>query len=188
MPRYFEFEVQIAGIAPPIWRRFRMPTTATFWQLHCALQSLFGWAGDHAWRFESVGRKRRWLAVSYAPEEVRPPIEDASVSRLDAHFERRSRVRVACRYIYDFGQYWTHDIKLLATPTDDDTYERRLVAGDRAAPLDECGGIAGYNRLVRFVETGEDIYNQNKDELTAWIRDWHPDVFDLATAKETFDR
>ncbi len=99
MPRCFEFEVRLAVIEPPIWRRFRILTTATFWQLHRALQCLFDWEDDCAWRFWSGGRRGRWIAVSHGPEYEDPPVEDAHVVPLSAHFKRTARVNPSCRYV-----------------------------------------------------------------------------------------
>ena len=38
MPRYYEFEVSLQELQPRIWRRFLLRTTATFAQLHQAIQ------------------------------------------------------------------------------------------------------------------------------------------------------
>ena len=187
MPKYFEFEVQLDGIEPPVWRRFRMPTTATFWQLHCALQCLFDWDDDHAWRFWSGGRKGRWVAVSHEPESEDPPVEEAHLVPLAAHFERTARVNPSCRYVYDLGDNWVHNIWLRGTHDEAETYQRRLLGGARAAPPEDCGGLYGYDGLVRWVETGETPDNGDRDDLIEWLGDWHPDAFDLKRAQRAFD-
>ena len=42
MPDYFEFEVELAGVKPRIWRRFLVPKCATFLDLHQAIQDAGG--------------------------------------------------------------------------------------------------------------------------------------------------
>ena len=43
MPSYFELDVSLQDIQPRIWRRLLLPNTATFAQLHVAIQDSFGW-------------------------------------------------------------------------------------------------------------------------------------------------
>ena len=42
MPDYFEFEVELTGVKPRIWRRFLVPKGATFLDLHQATQDACG--------------------------------------------------------------------------------------------------------------------------------------------------
>jgi len=52
-----QLKVSLAGFRPPIWRRVRLPVTATLADLHEVIQVLFGWDGDHLHLFQ-VGKKR----------------------------------------------------------------------------------------------------------------------------------
>src|SRR5262245_52788243 len=40
---------------PPIWRRLQVPSSSTLEELHCAIQSAFGWENYHMWVFETSG-------------------------------------------------------------------------------------------------------------------------------------
>ncbi len=51
MPNYFELDVSLQDIQPRIWRRLLLPSTATFMQLHEAIQDSFGWQQSHLWEF-----------------------------------------------------------------------------------------------------------------------------------------
>ena len=93
-----------------------------------------------------------------------------------------------CEYLYDFGDDWVHDVKLIAARSDAQTFKRRLLDGERARPPEDCGGTPGYERMVHFVESGEDSYGEDPAGLTMWLDGWRPDAFDLARAKATFDR
>lgn len=126
MPRYYEFEVALREIQPRIWRRMLLRTTASFAQLHQAIQDSFGWTESHLWEF-----------------------------RLPTHQGR----------------------PIVGLPV-----------GERSAPPEDCGGTSGYARMVHYVETGEDLYDEDPDELGTWLDGWRPNGFDLARAKETFDR
>ena len=54
------------------------------------------------------------------------------------------------RYKYDFGGGWSHDITVEKIERLDpiDWITPRCVDGQRAAPLEDCGGIGGYTRLI----------------------------------------
>ncbi len=88
----------------------------------------------------------------------------------------------------DFGDSWCHDVKLIRVVSDEKSFKQRLLAGDRACPPEDCGGVSGYERMVHFVQTGEDILEDDPEGLRTWLGGWRPDAFDLAAAKEKFDR
>ena len=95
---------------------------------------------------------------------------------------------MACRYTYDFGDNWVHAVKLRQRVTSAERFQRRLVAGSRAAPKEDSGGIYGYWRLVERFETGNDPWGLDPDQDPGWIDDWNPEQFDLGAAKAAFDR
>jgi hypothetical protein len=187
MARYYEFEVSLQDLQPRIWRNFLLRTTATFAQLHQAIQQSFGWESSHMWEFRLPTHRGRPIAGLPAGEEMGRPTPDAKAIKLSSYF---TGVHVVewCEYVYDFGDDWTHDVKLVAVRTDEAAFKRRLLQGERAAPPEDCGGTPGYERVVRFVETGEAPAGVDPDELKAWLNGWHPAAFDLARAKAGFDR
>ena len=187
MPSYFEFEVSLRHIEPRIWRRFLIATDATFGDLHRAIQDSFGWMQCHLWEFNGPGR--RVLAgvkyddfMDFAEAEETP---DAEAVKLTSHFTRSK----ACQYIYDFGDDWRHDVKRNRRVQLPDSFHRRLLAGRRACPREDCGGFAGYDRFVSIVETGVDPWDEGEsvEELLEWLGAWDPAAFDLETAKRRFD-
>ena len=187
MHTYLEFEVSLLDIDPRIWRRFQLGADDTFGDLHEAIQDSFDWDTDHMWIFRVAGRDRRTLAgpgafdLGFESDEI----PDAWEVKLTQHFRR---VSMTCRYTYDLGDNWVHAVKLRRRATTAERYHRRLVAGSRAAPKEDSGGIYGYWRLVEMIETGNDPWGLDPDEQPGWIDEWKPDQFDLAAAKATFDR
>lgn len=184
MPKYYEFEVSLQEIQPRIWRRFLLRTTATFAQLHQAIQASFGWLECHLWEFRLPTHQA--VPIAGLPGGDRPT-PDAKTVKLNSYFTGKRAVEW-CEYLYDFGDDWTHDVKLIAVRSDEETFKRRLLDGDRAAPPEDCGGTPGYERMVHFVETGEDAYDEDPEELAAWLDGWRPDAFELVEAKADFDR
>jgi hypothetical protein len=187
MPKYYEFEVSLQELQPRIWRRFLLRTTATFAQLHQAIQQSFGWQESHLWEFRLPTHQGRPIAGLPGGDEDERPTPDAKTVKLSTYFTG-NRVVEWCEYLYDFGDAWTHDVKLIAVRSDKEAFKRRLLDGERAAPPEDCGGTPGYERMVHFVQTGEDTYDDDPDGLAAWLDGWRPDAFDLARAKAEFDR
>jgi len=187
MPRYYEFDVSLQEIQPRVWRRLLIRTTATFAQLHKAIQDSFGWQEYHLWEFRLPTFQGRLIAGLPGGEEYDRPTPDARQVKLNSYFTGK-RVVEWCEYEYDFGDDWTHDVRLIAVRSDKESFKRRLFDGERAAPPEDCGGTPGYERMVHFVETGEDLHEEEPDGLEIWLDGWRPDGFDLAKAKADFDR
>ena len=185
MPSYFEFEVSLHYIKPRIWRRFLIDADATFGDLHRAIQDSFGWQSCHLWEFRHSGRNGTLAGLKYddmnfGDEEGTP---DAELVKLGSHFTRLK----ACQYVYDFGDGWRHDVKRNRRVASTERFHRRLLAGRRACPPEDCGGLPGYARFVSVVETGVDPWGENVEELLEWLGEWDPSAFDLAAGKRRFD-
>ena len=187
MRSYLEFVVSLQSITPRIWRRFQMTVNATFLDLHEAIQDSFGWEQAHLWEFHTHGRSREVLAGVPADspmwfDEDRAP--DAGEVRLTGYFGAAEQ----CVYWYDFGDDWRHTVKLRQRVSLEDRFFRRLLAGRRACPPEDCGGVPGYARLVSLPETGADPWTDDDGHLAEWVGDWKPDEFSLPDAKADFDR
>ena len=100
-----ELKVSLSGARPLIWRRVRLPVTATLADLHDTIQVLFGWDGDHLHVFRA-GKK------SYS---------DPFVNLEGTADEGAVRVRDVLTpggnisYTYDLGACWEHEIALEQT-------------------------------------------------------------------------
>ncbi len=183
MPKYYAFEVSLEDVQPRIWRRFLLRTTATFDHLHHAIQDSFGWQECHLFEFRVPTRS---LAGIPHDDDFGPPTPDAKRVKLSAYFTGRV-VLEWCEYVYDFGDDWVHEVKLLGLVTDKESFRRRLLGGERSGPPEDSGGVRGYERIVEFLRTGVDAHD-DPDGLREWLGDWHPDAFDSKKAKPEFDR
>ena len=100
-----ELKVSLSGARPPIWRRVRLPVTATLADLHDAIHVLFSWAGDHLHVFRA-GKKQ---------------YSDPFVNLEGTADEGAVRVRDVLTpggnisYTYDLGACWEHEIALEQT-------------------------------------------------------------------------
>ena len=66
---------------------------------------------------------------------------------VSTYFER-SMTAMPVRYVYDLGDDWQHVVTLEDIwPAEDDLVYPRCVAGERACPPEDCGGMRGYQEF-----------------------------------------
>ena len=173
--QYFEFDVTLRDVEPPIWRRLQTRTDATFRDLHNAIQKAGGWWDYHLFRFEAPDRSP---IAGIPDDEWGEPDPDADQVGLDSYFRDADR----CVYLYDFGDGWEHDIRLRQTLTLTEAFRSRLVDGARAFPPEDCGGLPGYEDCVAVARGGPDPAG-----LREWLGDWDPERFDLKAVAAGFE-
>ena len=100
MPKYFEFKLSLQGVKTPPWRRFLLKDSATFADLHRAIQDAAGYWDYHLYEF--IGLENKPLAGSPHDEDGRAP----SAARVD--LKSYFPIKNICGYIYDFGDEWVH--------------------------------------------------------------------------------
>lgn len=132
-------KVTLRGSKPPIWRRLEVPSSATLAALHEYVQAAFGWEGGHLWVFETP-------AGEYG-------LPDPELGHRSAASTRLRQVAPAAQdrigYTYDFGDDWRHEILVEAvSPAEPGVRYPRCVAGRRAGPPEDCGGVPGYAELL----------------------------------------
>ncbi|MBA2283431.1 MAG: plasmid pRiA4b ORF-3 family protein [Acidimicrobiia bacterium] len=90
------------------------------------------------------------------------------------------RVGAALVWQYDFGDSWAHD--LVVETIEELEAERYPVclAGERACPPEDCGGVTGFERLV---EALADPLDDEHEDMVTWAPDgYDPAEFDTAAA------
>ncbi len=56
-------------------------------------------------------------------------------------------------YIYDFGDYWHHEIQLeKILPREKNVNYPVCIKGKRACPPEDCGGVGGYEDLLKIIK------------------------------------
>ena len=188
MPKYFEFEVSLKDIRPRIWRRFLLREAATFRELHDGIQAAGPWQDSHLWEFCTVDRRKVIAGVLY--DDAPRPIPDAKRIKVGSSLTAPGK---KCLYRYDFGDDWEHEVVLRQVVELADAFRGRLLAGRRAFPPEDCGGVPGYYECLAAV--GAYSFPANSEgapsaadlaERREWLGKWTPD-FDLAAAKKEFD-
>jgi len=177
---YYEFEVSLLGAEPKIWRRFLLRATAAFSDLHQAIQAACGWENYHLFAFRDGRRTLAGVPDEDAFGESDP---DASRVSLASFFGTNGEKAKRCTYEYDFGDGWEHAVALRGVAELPEAFARRLLAGARAFPREDCGGLPGYENCVRIATSG-----RGPKDLREWLGDWTPEAFDREEKRGTFDR
>ena len=164
----FIFRVDLVSAKPPIWRRISVPVDATFLDLHLAIQASFGWHGSHLHCFEKRINGQTELIIDWKggdPEFMGLRMsekEKESEISLNQFFRPGNET---INYIYDFGDYWNHKIKLekmVVNPADADVPLLEIIKGTGANPLEDCGGIHAWMELLQGTPPYEGAYSERE--------------------------
>jgi hypothetical protein len=99
----YQLKITLTRVRPPVWRRVRLPATATLDELHRVIQILFDWDDDHLHVFTVGGR--RYADPFFGLEET----GDESRARLA---KVAPSVKAALTYVYDLGDHWEHRVTI----------------------------------------------------------------------------
>lgn len=174
----YQFKISLLDVQPSIWRRVQVPEEYSFWDLHVAIQDAMGWTDSHLHQFRVtdpsyIQNKKIYIGI---------PDEDADVyynspetfpgwkKFIRNYFSLKDLD--TCYYDYDFGDDWGHKVKLekILTAVSGVKYPI-CMAGKRACPPEDCGGIPGYERFL-------EIINDPKHEEYQSMLDWVGGSFD----------
>jgi hypothetical protein len=139
----YQVKVSLRGARPPIWRRLRLPAAATLGDVHDVIQAAFGWTDSHLHAFEVGGR--RYSHPDFGLSDLEDRFADEAKARLcDVVPASGGRLR----YTYDFGDGWEHELVVEEILPSDGVPHAVCVAGRRAGPPEDCGGVWGYADLL----------------------------------------
>ncbi len=164
---------------PPIWRRLRLASDLKLHQLHGVLQSAMGWTDMHLHHFQMGPDSKDFRVVPFlTPFDVEEGETDGTLEsdvRLDQVIGEPGH---RLFYEYDFGDSWHHTIKLeKVEPWVNGDPVAVCVAGRRACPPEDVGGIPGYEEVLAALEGHVE---PDEAEWMAEKLEWLPVGFDPA--------
>lgn len=165
----YQLKISLKDIKPPIWRRILLPSDATFWELHIAIQDSFGWEDCHLHQF-FVGSAwdRNAIAITLPYPEYDlfgeiEPLDESKTLLYNYLSERQPKIN----YVYDFGDNWEHQIvpeKRLPFNSKE-TYPQ-VIGGKRACPWEDSGGPGGYEGKIEILK---DKKHEEHEEIADWV-------------------
>ena len=172
--RAVTLKVSLRGSRPPIWRRLIVPGSATLADLHVAIQAAMGWEDSHLHHFDVDGRH-------YGDRSILDEVADERRLTLNGLLNTAAQ---RFSYTYDFGDDWEHIITIEKVAYTDTAPSGPIcIAGKRACPPEDCGGIWGYYHLLEVL--ADPNHPEYKDQKE-WVDDnFDPEAFDLGYANVT---
>lgn len=186
---YFEFEVTLLEVGPQLWRRFLLRPNFSFEELHGAIQMACGWGFSHLYEFRDEEEDE---SIAGHEAVAEPAVPNAAKVPIKSFFKQPGQ---ACLYIYDYGDNWRHQVKLLQQVTLPKRFVQHLTGGEGMFPPEDCGGTMGYEDCmaachltpaqIQKLDPGEreDILGRKE-----WLGEWRPEGFDFKKAQKAFDR
>lgn len=183
-PPVYQLKIVIKDSKPPIWRRLLLSSNTTFWELHIAIQDSFGWEDYHLHEF-FIGSAWDRNAVRINIPNPEDDIFDEEKEPLDESktllHEYLNEQQPEITYVYDFGDNWEHQIILeKILPFDLNTVYPQVIAGKRACPWEDSGGIGGYEEKIEILK---DKNHEKHQEIAEWVEVDNFEQLDL----ESFD-
>jgi hypothetical protein len=166
----YQLKITLRGSRPPIWRRIQVRGDITLAELHDILQDVIGWTDSHLHQFIIGG-------MYYGVPD--PDFDNDIVNEMKAKLAHvAGRVKSKFVYEYDFGDGWDHEIlveKIL--PPEPGARNPLCLAGARNCPPEDCGGIYGYEDLLKTIS---DPKHPDHENMLEWLgENFDPEDFDV---------
>lgn len=183
----FRFKITLEGVkAPQVYRVLDIPASWTFERFNEAIQAAFGWQNCHLWQFADKitgmygeGSFRIAEPSGYDGEYDAETI-DAYTAILSDFFPMHKKFV----YVYDFGDNWRHNIKLVEV-INANNRKAKCVEGRGTCPPEDCGGQGGYEDLKKAFKKE----NCQTESYREWLgfeenETWDADYFNLKETNE----
>ncbi len=172
----FQLKVTLTGTKPPIWRRLQVPGDANLGWLHAVLQVALGWTNSHLHHF--IFGQERYTDLSTADDGGFG--DESGRDEGEALLTAVAEAGAIFAYEYDFGDSWEHLVEVEKELPPDPAVSKAAVclAGARACPPEDCGGVWGYADLQKILKNPK---HPEHRRMKGWLgRPLDVEAFDVA--------
>lgn len=190
--RLLRVRVSILNSEPEIWRVLEIDSSLTLDRIHDILQTAVGWRDAHLHSFTDTEPYIRLRAIDGHVYEPRRWVSEDLLEDNGADLPETAWSLGAVLtsesgplfYEYDFGDSWVHRLELIDSIPKPATAPRaQLLDGARRAPLEDSGGIGGYQDLLNALA---DPTRDDHDDRKVWVawtvgpwQDFDPENLDI---------
>jgi hypothetical protein len=170
----YQLKISLKGSKPLIWRRLEVAADIRLSDLHDVIQTAMGWFDCHLHHF---AQQRIFYSPRNAPDGT--PLDgfdDFDEAKFKLH-QLLKNPKQSIEYLYDMGDSWRHAVTLekILEPQPDKNYPL-CSKGSGACPPEDCGGIWGYQELLKILS---DPSHPEYEDMLEWNGEINPDEFDL---------
>ena len=167
----YQFKIILEDVKPKIWRRIHVPEKYSFWDFHVAIQDAMGWTDSHLHQFKIMNPKDCKESCIGIPDDEN--FIDDSMRTVTAGWKEFIRNYFSkedydcCYYEYDFGDGWIHKVELEnILPATPDCKYPICIAGERACPPEDCGGVDGYKNFLKIINNPR---HEEHQSMLEWV-------------------
>ena len=194
----YQLKISLVDSKPCTWRRVVIPADVTFRRLHDTIQFSMGWHDYHLYEFEFPDEKLRitnddeayqeykFYTAKYKGKKLSKKVDPHGfiLRTLETTIKQPERVKIDrffegyknIPYVYDFGDYWQHEIVLEQIIEDYQFGYPTCLAGEGDCPPEDVGGLRGYED---FLEAWKDPNHPGHQEMVDWAEGQHYRGFDI---------
>lgn len=177
LTRVYQLRLELEGIRPRIWRRIQVHD-CTLKELHDIIQLVMPWWDYHLHSFTIDGGEYADLSLIEEDFGLEYAGDTRSTRLSDVVPEDGSPCEF--RYLYDFGDDWTHVIRFERWERPDESSRYPLcLAGSRACPPEDVGGAPGY---AHYLEALADPRHEEHEEYLEWRGPFDAEAFSAQEA------
>lgn len=177
------FKITLQGSNPLIWRRIETHDVSLA-KFHEQIQTAMGWTNSHMHQF--IVGKLRYTDPEMLDDVFAEPDEKPYNGMHLSDLIRLHGPKLRMIYEYDFGDGWEHQITLEKTSVPESGVKYpRCLAGARACPPEDIGGIYGYEDYLDAIANPQHEEHENYLE---WNGPFDPNEFDPQAATKAMKR
>lgn len=177
-----QLKITLKHLTPPVWRQVHVPSSMSLEHLHWVIQLAMGWDNSHMHHFKIA---KTYYGTCY-PDDFDGTTETKDERKVTVG-EVLTKPKAKIAYEYDFGDSWEHEIVLekLLPPEQGVKYPLCL-AGKRACPPEDCGGVWGYANMLEVINDQE---HPEHEEMLEWLgEEFDPEAFSVDAVNKALRR
>ena len=173
----YQFKIALDDVDPAVWRRIQVPGDYTFLDLHFAIQNAMGWQDSHLHVFGISNLRTGEFTRIGIPDEDFDWRNETFLGWNQVISDYFTLENQEAAYTYDFGDDWKHLVRLEAIELAEPEIEYpRCLAGERACPPEDVGGVGGYEDFLHAIKDPEHSAHEG---MLEWIGgSFDPEKFD----------
>lgn len=171
MSEVLRVRVGLVGSRREVWRLIEIDAGLSLDRVHAALQVVMGWEDAHLHDFVDLDPDTRWRSGMPVPRRWGPAfLREDDEDLLPEEEITLGEVLSVDRplfYEYDFGDRWLHSLEVIETRSAGLADQQVVVVrGAGRCPLEDSGGIDGYEQLLAVLA---DPALEEHGEYAEWV-------------------